>query len=42
MTTHKKAIHRTIKEALGYSADIDDKDFLKEWKQRSSSLSVLR
>lgn len=36
MSSSKKAIHKTIKEALGYPEDIDDKDFLKDWKHRSS------
>jgi hypothetical protein len=38
MSSPKKVIHKTIKKALGYPEDIDDKEFLKDWKHRTSQV----
>lgn len=38
MSRHKKTIHKAIKEALGYPADIGDKEFLVDWKHRSTQV----
>ena len=34
----KPAIHPTIKERLGYEADMPDEDFLADWKARSTQV----
>lgn len=38
MPRRKHPIHPAVKIALGYSAEISDKDFMKDWKERSTQV----
>lgn len=38
MSSAKKTIHKTIKVALGYLENMNDKEFLSDWKHRTSQV----
>lgn len=38
MSSPNKTIHKTIKAALGYPEDMNDKEFLSDWKHRTSQV----